>query len=45
LFKAVEFRGASRPGYEIGSRGIELRIKKVFGDGIQMTEKRWQEKN
>jgi hypothetical protein len=23
LFKSVEFRGASLPGYELGSRGIE----------------------
>jgi hypothetical protein len=42
--KGVKFRNATLPGYELGSRGLEL--SRVFGMGIcRIIEKKWQERN
>jgi hypothetical protein len=36
LFESVEFREASLPEYELGSRGIELRESAVESDWEEM---------
>jgi hypothetical protein len=39
LLKKVEFRDASLPGYELGSRGIELRESLETAVGVDEEEK------